>query len=103
MALRCRCRWCGARNTKKREPKGGIEAARCRHCHKRGTLRIDQWAQRRGWLARGVCRCNGVPFPHRPQMHGYITHLGGEMLAWCCQVTDAQWRDFEEQNRGRLK
>lgn len=102
MSLRCRCRYCGARNTKKREPIRGLTAARCRHCRKTGTLRIDKWAQRRGWLDEEICRCSSVPFPHRPQMHGFIKHLGSEMLAWCRQTTDEQAAAFHELHGDRL-
>lgn len=94
--VRCRCRNCGARNTKSGELKYGLARARCRNCLKTGTLRIDKWADARGWLIGRCCRCNGVPFPHRPKFIGMTNHCGADILVWCHSIDEAGYERIRE-------
>lgn len=58
----CRCRRCGARQTRTRHPE--TFTPRCRGCGARGTLRVDKWAQGRPWR-QNVCSCEAYHFAHR--------------------------------------
>lgn len=58
MKYYCRCRKCQARQI----CTGIVANTKCRQCGDR-ALRIDQWAQNKGWRKR-VCRCDGYHYPH---------------------------------------
>ncbi len=60
----CRCRICGARQTKPRHPDEYVIGPVCTRCGRRNTLRIDKWADSKPWR-RDTCRCDGYHFPHR--------------------------------------
>lgn len=60
----CRCRQCGARQVKAKHPDEYTRRIRCKRCGAFDSLRIDQWADRRGWRSQ-TCYCDGYHFPHR--------------------------------------
>jgi|TARA_R110001583_G_scaffold72563_1_gene202999 hypothetical protein len=60
----CRCRSCGARQVKAKHPAEYLRRIRCKSCGEFDTLRIDKWADRRGWRYQ-TCYCDGYHFPHR--------------------------------------
>ncbi len=60
----CRCRVCGARQVKAKHPSDYVRRLRCRSCGSVDSLRIDSWADQRGWRHL-TCYCDGYHFPHR--------------------------------------
>lgn len=66
----CACRNCGARQMKAKHPDEYVIGPLCRGCGKRGTLRLDQWYDKRSSKRRGHCRCDGLYFPHRRESLG---------------------------------
>lgn len=60
----CRCRSCGARQVKARHPDDYLRRIRCTSCGAFDSLRIDRWADGRGWRHK-TCYCDGYHFPHR--------------------------------------
>ncbi|GHC34502.1 hypothetical protein GCM10010082_31460 [Kushneria pakistanensis] len=78
----CRCRACGARQVKEKAPDEYTRPPRCRRCGQTGTLRIDQWADRKGWRYQ-TCHCDGQalerpghkPWPHRRGSRGCLHYV----------------------------
>lgn len=75
----CRCRVCGARQMLAKHPDEYVNRRRCRQCGRFDTLRIDRWADRRGWRAQ-TCYCDGLWFPHRHGSKGCRDHV--ERVDW---------------------
>lgn len=73
MNVHCRCRACGARQTKPRAPSEYVRGPVCRRCRRRDTLRVDKWANTRQWR-KNVCRCDGYPYPHRVKFSLWCRH-----------------------------
>lgn len=63
---RCRCRSCGARQVKAKHPDEYQRRIRCKSCGAFDSLRIDKWADGRGWRNK-TCYCDGYHYPHRIQ------------------------------------
>lgn len=122
MRYHCRCRICRKRTTLARHPDSYRIRVKCKKCGGtyanargyciecgsdmslapkcsvcRGRLRLDQDANGRPWRRRPICRCIGVPFPHRPQLHGHVMHCGATVLAWCEQTTNEQAKAFQRE------
>ena len=62
MKYHCRCRICGARQTRSRHPDDF--KPRCSQCGRVSTLRVDKWANRRPWR-KNLCVCAAYSFVHR--------------------------------------
>lgn len=78
--VHCRCRACGARQTKPKAPEEYVTAPVCRRCKAKWyrprtagknvvcslvpALRVDTWANGRGWR-KHTCYCDGYHHPHR--------------------------------------
>lgn len=63
----CRCRKCQSRRTFRKHPE---DYKREPLCSCGGTYRVDTYRLNKEHL-KYICRCNGVPYPHRKGSHYY--------------------------------